>query len=220
MPYSAAAKNRMLEALGVTTLSLHSTDPGSTGAGELTGGTPAYRRLPVVASVGASVGSKVVSGARKFDVAAGVSVGFVGQWDGAAVLRGSAAAVNIAAAGNLVLVIDALAAVTVALAAADTPATVVTKINTAIGATAAASLTGDGVLLIVSATQGTASKVTVDATTTAGILTDLKLTSGQVATGKVAEWLGYDDVPVESYNAQGTYEVPSTTDDLNALPSA
>lgn len=71
-----------------------------------------------------------------------------------------ATAVPIVTAGNLVVKIDALAPVTVALLAADAPAAVVTKINTAVGATAVASLVG-GVLQIVSATTGTTSKVEI-----------------------------------------------------------
>lgn len=80
MPYSVAAKNKMLDALGVATLSLHSADPGATGANELTGGSPAYARKAVAAPAAASNGSKQVSGSVTFDVPAGSTVAFVGQW--------------------------------------------------------------------------------------------------------------------------------------------
>ena len=82
MPYSVAAKNKMLEALGVATLSLHSANPGGTGTNELVGGTPAYGRKPVAAATAAANGSKLVSGTVTFDIPAGSAVAFIGQWAG------------------------------------------------------------------------------------------------------------------------------------------
>lgn len=95
---------------------------------------------------------------------------------------GSAAAVNIVTAGNLVLSINGGANITVALAAADTPATSVGKINTAVGAAATADLDGGGILRIKSATKGTGSSVTA-VSGTGSVLADLKLTAGQTDAG-------------------------------------
>ena len=39
-----AAKNSMLDALSITHISLHDDDPSTTGANEVTGGSPAYAR--------------------------------------------------------------------------------------------------------------------------------------------------------------------------------
>lgn len=69
-------------ALAVTALgnwiSLHTTDPGTTGANEATGGSPAYARKQTTwaggASDGAVPGSQVI-----FDAPAG-TYGFASQW--------------------------------------------------------------------------------------------------------------------------------------------
>lgn len=111
---------------------------------------------------------------------------------------GSGDAVDIVTAGNLVLSIDGGANVTVALAAADTPAQVVTKINTAVGATAVASLVS-GDLQVESASTGALSSVKV-VSGTGSVLANLLLTAGQTGRGIPAGIslatlpLGYDDL--------------------------
>jgi flagellin len=86
--------------------------------------------------------------------------------------------------GNLVLSVDGGAAVTVALTAggggvpADTVASTVTKINSALGTTGSASVDASGILSITSATTGTTSSITVDASSTGTVLTNLGLTAG------------------------------------------
>lgn len=111
---------------------------------------------------------------------------------------GSADAVNIVTAGNLVLSIDGGANVTVALLAADTPASVVTKINTAVGSTAVASLVA-GDLQIESAATGATSTVKV-VSGTGSVLANLFLTAGQFGFGVPAGIslaplaVGYDDL--------------------------
>lgn len=81
MPYSAQAKNLMLDAFGqqATFLSLHSGNPGSTGAGELVGGSPAYARKSAAWNP-ASAGAKTLSNAPTFDVPPSTTVAFVGVW--------------------------------------------------------------------------------------------------------------------------------------------
>lgn len=93
---------------------------------------------------------------------------------------GTGVAVNIATGGNLVLNIKGTE-YTVALAAADTPASVVTKINTAIGAAGTASL-ATNVLRIV--TTDTGSDATIKVVSGTGtVLANLFLTAGQVGFG-------------------------------------
>lgn len=99
-------------------------------------------------------------------------------------VTGSAAAVAIVTGGNLVLSIDGAANVTTALAAADTPAGVVTKINTAIGAAGTAALAGS-LLEITSTSTGITSSVQV-VSGTGSVLDDLKLTAGQKGFGLAA----------------------------------
>lgn len=56
----------------ITHLSLHTADPGTTGAAEVTGGTPAYARVPATWTSG-------VSNQVTFDVPAGTYTHF-GTW--------------------------------------------------------------------------------------------------------------------------------------------
>ena len=104
---------------------------------------------------------------------------------------GSAAAVNIATGGNLVLSINGAAPVTVALAAADTPASVVTKVNTALGATATAAL-DTSKFRVTSATTGQFSRVSV-VSGTGTVLANLFLQAGQTGAGSQA---GVDLAPL------------------------
>lgn len=71
----------MLDQLGgqVAYLSLHTATPGSTGANEVTGGSPAYARRAVTWN-SASAGSKTVSNTPTFDVPASTTVTHLGFW--------------------------------------------------------------------------------------------------------------------------------------------
>lgn len=85
MRLSNAAKNLMLDALdesqaaGAKYLSLHSAY-SSSGANELTGGSPAYARKAATWAA-ASAGSKATSASAVFDVPAGSTVRWIGMWD-------------------------------------------------------------------------------------------------------------------------------------------
>jgi len=86
MPYSTAGKNLMLDALRGTNptvalayASLHSADPGDTGANEVTGGTPAYARKAVTIGA-ASAGAIAATNQPVFDVPPGTTVTHVGFW--------------------------------------------------------------------------------------------------------------------------------------------
>lgn len=87
MRFSSTAKNRMLDALdesggagvGATHGSLH-TAYSSSGANEVTGGSPAYARKSATWAAAAS-GAKATSASMVFDVPASTTVRWVGLWD-------------------------------------------------------------------------------------------------------------------------------------------
>ncbi len=86
MPYSTAGKNLMLDALRGTNptvalayASLHTNDPGDTGASEVTGGAPAYARKAVTMGA-ASAGAIAATNQPVFDVPAETTVTHVGFW--------------------------------------------------------------------------------------------------------------------------------------------
>lgn len=97
MPYSVAAKNLMLNALGAVAgfASLHDNDPGDNGANEISGGSPAYARKAHTWNSAAS-GSMDDSNAPVFDVPAGKTVKYVGMWSAATsgTFYGAAAVTN------------------------------------------------------------------------------------------------------------------------------
>ena len=78
MTFSTAARNAMLDANGTTHTSLHSAY-SSSGANELSGGSPAYARK-ATSYAAASGASKAASTQPVFDVPAGSTVRFIGRW--------------------------------------------------------------------------------------------------------------------------------------------
>ena len=84
MPYAAAAKNLMLDQFGAVALygSLHTAAPGSTGASEVAGGSPAYARKSLTWSAAAN-GSKTLSNTPTFDIPASTTVAYLGLWSAA-----------------------------------------------------------------------------------------------------------------------------------------
>lgn len=85
MALATGTKNSMLDHMAslVGFVSLHSADPGTTGANEISGGTPAYARKAV--SWAAAAASSVASSADLlFDVPGGsTQIGYVGYWTAA-----------------------------------------------------------------------------------------------------------------------------------------
>lgn len=87
MPYSPFFKNASLNtlrnvahaAIAQTYASLHTADPSTTGANEVTGGSPAYARKAINFGA-ASAGSMASSSTPVFDVPA-TTVAYVGFWD-------------------------------------------------------------------------------------------------------------------------------------------
>lgn len=63
--------------------SLHTADPAGTGAAEVTGGTPAYARIAITWTAGATDGVRTGTLAAPFDVPAGTDVTHIGLWTAA-----------------------------------------------------------------------------------------------------------------------------------------
>jgi hypothetical protein len=79
MPLSNNAKNAMLDALAAVAVyaSLHSGDPSTTGANEISGGSPAYARKAITWNA-ASGGNLDNNANPVFDVPASTTVAYVG----------------------------------------------------------------------------------------------------------------------------------------------
>lgn len=89
MALSTNGRNTAVDGLATaaTSVSLHTADPGTTGANEVTGGTPAYaRKTPTWAA--AAGGSRALQGTVVFDVPSGVTVSHFGLWNGTTFLGG------------------------------------------------------------------------------------------------------------------------------------
>jgi hypothetical protein len=95
MGLTTAEKNNLVdtETARCGFASLHSADPGATGATELSGGSPAYARKAISWAAAAS-GAAASSADITFDVGAGSAVKFVGLWSAvsAGTFRGGMAA--------------------------------------------------------------------------------------------------------------------------------
>jgi|SRR5579875_1727831 len=76
-------KNVLATAYGadIAKVSLHSADPGSTGANEINGGSPAYVRVAPPSITAPTTG--LISFQVTFNVPAGATVAGVGLWDSA-----------------------------------------------------------------------------------------------------------------------------------------
>lgn len=79
MSFSTAARNAMLGGFTGTHLSAH-TAYSSTGANEVTGGTPAYARKAVTYAAAASE-ARTASNTPTFDIPAATTVRWIGMWD-------------------------------------------------------------------------------------------------------------------------------------------
>lgn len=81
MPLSNNAKNAMLDELATLAVyaSLHTADPGATGANEVSGGSPAYARKAITWNA-ASGGALDNNANPVFDVPASTTITHVGLW--------------------------------------------------------------------------------------------------------------------------------------------
>lgn len=79
---STTEKNSLATKYGTDAafLSLHTADPGTTGASEVSGGSPAYARMAVTWSAPTN---GVITASVTFDVPAGTTVAYVGVWSAA-----------------------------------------------------------------------------------------------------------------------------------------
>ena len=81
MSLTASCKRDMLNAISVDTMKLHTTYPGSTGANEVSGGTPAYVAKACAFALSAAGEPRSLSAAVVFDVPA-ASIGWASCWSG------------------------------------------------------------------------------------------------------------------------------------------
>lgn len=91
MGLAVAANNLAVNAVGVVALraSLHTADPGTTGASEIAGGSPAYARQVVAWNPAATSSASLVADAV-FDIPAGTTPTHAGFWTTAGVWLGGA----------------------------------------------------------------------------------------------------------------------------------
>src|SRR4051812_2425274 len=94
MAESTASKTERIAdfILDVTHVSLHSADPGTTGASELSGGSPAYARK-VPAFTAAASGATNLSASLAFDVPLNGAPAYYGLWKSGVFLGGAALSV-------------------------------------------------------------------------------------------------------------------------------
>lgn len=78
-----ATLNAALDAVGALGgwLSLHTADPGTTGAAELTGGSPAYARKQT--AWGSAAGGVKTGSAQTLDIPSAKTIGWYGVWTAA-----------------------------------------------------------------------------------------------------------------------------------------
>ena len=98
---TVAAKNALLDSLGINQVSLHTADPGETGANEVTGGTYAKKAITMDPAALGNLNSQTVP---VLDVPAGTTITHVGFWAGATFKVGVAiTAETFASAGTYTL---------------------------------------------------------------------------------------------------------------------
>lgn len=83
MPLIAATRNAMLDSLTITHASLHTADPGTNGANEVTGGSYARQAVTMAAASG---GTRSASNQPVFSVPAATTVAWIGLWNGSTFL--------------------------------------------------------------------------------------------------------------------------------------
>lgn len=81
MTIPAATKTDALSLQSFDFASLHSAFPGTSGANEISGGTPAYTREAITLGAEAG-GARTLVSSVVFDVPAGAVVAWVGYWEG------------------------------------------------------------------------------------------------------------------------------------------
>jgi hypothetical protein len=77
--FSPTSKSTMLNSITYAYASLHNGDPGTTGANEISGGTPAYARKAITVGASSAGSARTLSADVTFDVPAG-TITHVGYW--------------------------------------------------------------------------------------------------------------------------------------------
>lgn len=77
MPFTDTAKNEMLDAADIVSVSAHTADPGTTGASEVTGGSYARQTITYAAASG---GSRAASDQPAIPIPGGTTVTHLGFW--------------------------------------------------------------------------------------------------------------------------------------------
>lgn len=82
--FSNDGKNSLLDGLAADAawMSLHTGNPSTTGANEVTGGSPAYARKSVTWAA-ASGGALTSTNSQVFDVPSGTTIQYIGLWSAA-----------------------------------------------------------------------------------------------------------------------------------------
>lgn len=105
MTIPTATKNALLGGQAYDNASLHTAYPGTTGASEVTGGSPAYARKAITINA-ASGGSRLLNAGVTFDVPA-CTVKWIGLWSSGvfvdAVPNGGATPKNFSLSSNVVV---------------------------------------------------------------------------------------------------------------------
>ena len=79
MPFTTSGNNAMLGGLTITHASIHSAFPGTTGANEISGGSPAYARRPVTFAAAAN-STRLQTGDATFDIPPATAMQYLGYW--------------------------------------------------------------------------------------------------------------------------------------------
>lgn len=195
MGMTPTEKNRIVDLAspGWTHASLHTGDPSTTGANEVTGGSPAYARKALTWGSSAAGQAVTVTTAQAFDVPAATTVVFIGFW-------------SAITAGTFRSFAPAGAALTNPLAFT---ALASTDILTVPGHTFTA---GQQVMVIdtdgSSLPTGIAENTTYFVVTVSGSTFKLSATSGGSAIDLTADGAGHvTAVQNEIFGAQGTYTI-------------
>jgi hypothetical protein len=200
MPFATAADNQMLDALAggtpssiIAFASLH-TAYSTSGANELTGGSPAYARKSITWSA-ASSASKAASNSPVFDIPAASTVAFVGLWSASTAGTFCGMAPNGGATQYAFTAAASTDVLTAPGSAYSNGQTVV--VFAGAGATLPTGLTAGTIYYVVNASGATAK---------------LAATSGGTAIDLTGDGAGIiQAITLESYGAQGTFTLSSDT---------
>lgn len=82
MGATIAIRNAQLDLINGTSMSLHTADPGNTGANEVSGGSPAYARKTIAWNAASGANKTRTATTITFDVPSGATISHFGIWSG------------------------------------------------------------------------------------------------------------------------------------------